>query len=67
VSCRLSRRWRALRRRLEAVLYASAEPSLGGLLLEEARRRTEAMEAFEARHASGERGRKVEFRRRMRA
>jgi hypothetical protein len=56
-----------LRHRLEAALYASAEPSIAGLLLEEARRRIEAMEEYKLRHASGEQQRKVDFRRRMRA
>ncbi|WP_018045487.1 hypothetical protein [Methylobacterium sp. 88A] len=57
---------RTLRARFAALLYAEAEPSLAGLLDEEARKRADAMEAFRMRSASGERRRREAFRARMR-
>lgn len=57
---------RLLRDRLAALVYVEGEPSLAGLLHIEAERRTDALEDFLLRSATGSRRRKLEFRARMR-
>lgn len=57
---------RTVRDRFTALLYASEEPSAAGLILKEAERRTDALERFTVKTATGERRRKLAFRARMR-
>ncbi|MGU3557964.1 hypothetical protein [Methylobacterium radiotolerans] len=57
---------RTIRDRFAALLYASEEPSAAGLLLKEAELRTEALDRFTVRTATGERRLKLAYRARMR-
>ena len=57
---------RAVRDRFAALLYATEEPSVAGLLMTEAEKRTDAFERFTIKTATGERRRKLAFRARMR-
>lgn len=52
--------------RSSALLYADGEPSMPSLLHAEADRRTDALEAFRLKSATGKRRRKLAFRVRMR-
>lgn len=57
---------RTVRDRFSALLYAEVGPTAAGLLETEAARRTEALNAFQLRSATGLRRRKLAFRARMR-
>lgn len=57
---------RTVRDRFSALLYAEAGPTAAGLLEAEAARRTEALDAFLLKSATGLRRRKLAFRARMR-
>ncbi|KQP42575.1 hypothetical protein ASF49_01640 [Methylobacterium sp. Leaf104] len=57
---------RSVRARFSALLYADASPTVAGLLGTEAKRRTDALEEFVSKAATGLKRRKLQFRARMR-